>query len=894
MHPMNGLALNRLKTLISFALTCLWSVVALAQYTSDDYTTLPEPFNIVNDGSANFNPVIGDNGTFLWFSRTGHPENLGGVEDQDVWFLKFDEGHWSEPSNKWGGLNSEKNDLMVGQSENNLVYLLRYKQNATREMTSINAYRWIDDRYVHDHVIDLPELNITGSYFGFYVARDESFVIISMKGEYTFGKEDLYICLKRDGVWSAPKHMGARINTAGFEMSPFVSRDGKHLFFSSEGHRSYGKGDIFVSTRLDDTWQNWSKPINLGPNINTPGFEAYFCLNETLNESYFFSDRIDGIGRIYRIPHSIDPTMEKKSPHQMASGFIKFNELKPMKVKLNLMDANDQIIQSITTNEDGYFNLQSFLPNRDYKLAIADELKDELGDAEIFLANDLGDRMVFMNEEELGMFAFKVISGSTMDGVDEFEDMARAGKVVDEPTTITGKVTSFGTIPEKLTLNIIDEQNNVVKSVKTDDEGFFSFSTDAMQKRYFLSIDKNLAGLVDVYEVFLTNDNPEEDIVVTKTDKHLFEFSSLVNAGNSPIKLIDEPDYGMPGYIYESFGLMPSGRNELAGYLRKGALPLIDAEIELLDENEEVLGKVRTNDSGAFTFDTPMNEGEYQLRLTPEQTEELKGSEIFLAKNPDDVVFYLNDDRSGVFAFKKLARKQAMTLYSFEEQAESGVLVNEGTTLKGKFNYDKLPKKGVTLTLLDEDENIVQTTQVSKDGSFEFSKFTSEKNYFISADAEGLSDIYEIYLSGENKNVLVNRTNRFVFAFKVLPTQDVLLTEAFEKDDGMPSDVDAELDGVRMNKSVDRSFHEFDLDLLKAVDFEPLDQVVEEAKKDYNIVIRVYVETPGGGSEDVQLRTLSEEDVEPLIEHLEGHNISRKNMKVRASNSDQVIIQITP
>ena len=324
-------------------------------------------------------------------------------------------------------------------------------------------------------------------------------------------------------------------------------------------------------------------------------------------------------------------------------------------------------------------------------------------------------------------------------------------------------------------------------------------------------------------------------------------------------------------------------------------MPLIDAEIELLDENESVVGKVKTGQDGYFQFDTPFDEGEYELRLTKEQQDMLASSEIYLAKNPDDVLFYMNDNRAGVFAFKKLARNKPMTLYSLRMEAEGGALVNEGTSLKGKFQYNKLPKNGVMLTLLDEEENVVQQIEVQKDGSFEFDRFTTDKNYFISADGEGLSDIYEIYISGQNKNVLVNRTNKFVFSFKVLPSQDVVLTEAFEKDDGMLQGNVVIGDGARTNLSVDRAYHEFDLDMLKALDFEPLDQVVAEARKDYQIVIRVYVEVEDAPKDtDVALRTLSEKDIEPMLMHLEAHSIDRKNIEVRLSNSDQAIIVIQP
>jgi len=108
-----------------------------------------------------------------------------------------------------------------------------------------------------------------------------------------------------------------------------------------------------------------------------------------------------------------------------------------------------------------------------------------------------------------------------------------------------------------------------------------------------------------------------------------------------------------------------------------------------------------------------------------------------------------------------------MRLDSLKSETESGYVVSDAPAkLRGKFEYKKLPKSGVRLKLMDEQENIIQITEVDENGNFEFEKYTVNENYFISVeDGEGLSDIYEIYLSGQQKNVLVNRTNKYVFAF---------------------------------------------------------------------------------------------------------------------------------
>ena len=99
---------------------------------------------------------------------------------------------------------------------------------------------------------------------------DQKTLIHAIEMNDSKGDQDLYVSFRKvDGSWSRPKNLGSTINTIKAENSPFLASDGVTLYFSTNGRPGYGKNDIFMSRRLDDSWVNWSEPENLGPSINT-------------------------------------------------------------------------------------------------------------------------------------------------------------------------------------------------------------------------------------------------------------------------------------------------------------------------------------------------------------------------------------------------------------------------------------------------------------------------------------------------------------------------------------------------------------------------------------------------------------------------------------------------
>ncbi|WP_228713475.1 OmpA family protein [Arundinibacter roseus] len=106
------------------------------------------------------------------------------------------------------------------------------------------------------------------------------------------GGIDLYRTnMDASGRFSKPVNMGKDINTAGDEMFPYVSPENK-LYFSSDGHPGLGKLDIFVATRT----QGVISIENLGIPFNTPQDDFGFVFFEDLDNGFFSSNREGGKG----------------------------------------------------------------------------------------------------------------------------------------------------------------------------------------------------------------------------------------------------------------------------------------------------------------------------------------------------------------------------------------------------------------------------------------------------------------------------------------------------------------------------------------------------------------------------------------------------------------------
>lgn len=165
------------------------------------------------------------------------------------------------------------------------------------------------------------------------------------------GGTDLWYSEKQpDGTWGKPHNLGPKINTPADEEAPFITTDGKTLYFSSTGHPGMGEQDIFVSWK--DVDGQWTTPVNLGPPVNTAYRELGFSLSADGQTGYFASDRPEGFGGMDIYYFQLSEQLYS-DPVTLVEGFVKDSILDiPLQVTLHI-EGRD----SITTDREGRFFL---------------------------------------------------------------------------------------------------------------------------------------------------------------------------------------------------------------------------------------------------------------------------------------------------------------------------------------------------------------------------------------------------------------------------------------------------------------------------------------------------------------------------------------------------------
>jgi outer membrane protein OmpA-like peptidoglycan-associated protein len=129
-----------------------------------------------------------------------------------------------------------------------------------------------------------------------YITPDGQKLYFSTSHYSENGDKDIYVSERqKNGDWGKAKSLGLVINSKADDDSPYLTRDGKTLYFTSRGHNSMGGYDVFMS-RFDSVGRKWTKPENMGYPINTPDDDAYYRLSPDGSYAYLSSYRMGGYG----------------------------------------------------------------------------------------------------------------------------------------------------------------------------------------------------------------------------------------------------------------------------------------------------------------------------------------------------------------------------------------------------------------------------------------------------------------------------------------------------------------------------------------------------------------------------------------------------------------------
>ena len=261
----------------------------------------------INSKFAEAKPLVSHDGNTLYFSRMFYPGNYAGRSDpQDIYYSRKLNGVWSAAMNIGAPLNDQYANGVCSISPDGKTLLLINGYEPNGVITAgVSISRKTISGWGKPHKLNIENYQNTGEFQDFFLSIDESVLLMAVQRHDGYGQQDLYVSIK-DGPesYSKPKNLGMAINTSMAEFAPFLSPDNTTLYFASEGHGGYGQSDIFKSKRLDNSWQSWSTPENLGPSVNTSSWEAYFSITAAGDYAYFVSSEgsHDGSQNIYRIP----------------------------------------------------------------------------------------------------------------------------------------------------------------------------------------------------------------------------------------------------------------------------------------------------------------------------------------------------------------------------------------------------------------------------------------------------------------------------------------------------------------------------------------------------------------------------------------------------------------
>lgn len=272
----------------------------------------------INSKENEYLPSISLDGSLMVFTR-----NVGGNEDFFV-SIRDSNGVWSKAQNMGYPPNTGLPDGAAKLSaDGNYLFYTRC------DMRSPDGIRGggcdIVFSYRENGGWSSPQMfgytiNTTAYEGQPCLNSDNTAMYFASNREGGYGGMDIWVSRVVNRLWTKPENLGPQINTDKDETSPFIHPDNETLYFASNGHTGLGSSDLFVARKNKDN--SWKKPVNLGAPINTAQFDGSIVVNAKGTTGYCTSDRGDTKGGldIYSFPlyEAIQPI-----PTLCLRGFVK-------------------------------------------------------------------------------------------------------------------------------------------------------------------------------------------------------------------------------------------------------------------------------------------------------------------------------------------------------------------------------------------------------------------------------------------------------------------------------------------------------------------------------------------------------------------------------------------
>lgn len=254
----------------------------------------------VNTTLNEYVPLVSVNHKYLYFCRLDRANT--GKEDENVYVSEFKDKKW-QTAEYLQGINTHHNNegpLAISADNQHIIIFDGHVGGGDMLISDHTSGGWTKPKSLPNSInTDAWEADAMISSDGkalLFVSEREEVIDLRLKNypigfhgrQTVVGNRDIFVSFKNEkGEWQTPINLGDMINTPFAERTPFLHPDMKTLYFSSEGHGGLGQLDVFKTTRLDDTWTNWTTPVNLGKAINTTKNDWGYRISTDGKTAYF-------------------------------------------------------------------------------------------------------------------------------------------------------------------------------------------------------------------------------------------------------------------------------------------------------------------------------------------------------------------------------------------------------------------------------------------------------------------------------------------------------------------------------------------------------------------------------------------------------------------------------
>jgi tetratricopeptide (TPR) repeat protein len=343
------------------------------------FMSKPNDVSIVNLGEGinsrydDKNPCITADGSRLVFT-TRRPESTNDVPDiegdgkyfENIYMSSLDSAsrQFMKASPVGGAVNSKAHDACTSISPDGRQIFI-YKNDASDKKSrggNIFVSKVASGKWRTPEPLGKP-LNSTYWEGGACVDPSGKKYFFTSERPGGFGASDIWMIEKvNKNDWGKPVNLGPEVNTTFDEAGVFLAPDGKTLFFCTNGPGSMGNYDVFKTVFENG---KWSAPENLGYPINTASREGQITLSADARYAYIASDRKGGLGEsdLYMIDLKEYAILEKDGKKKTGNGLsiLKgtiregFEGYGVQDVLVTLKDEQGNLLSSTNTNENGEY-----------------------------------------------------------------------------------------------------------------------------------------------------------------------------------------------------------------------------------------------------------------------------------------------------------------------------------------------------------------------------------------------------------------------------------------------------------------------------------------------------------------------------------------------------------